>query len=235
MEVYLRNITGYDEALQSMYMSKRTWTPELMEQISLECDSSLNKNGRITTPTDSFTKRLNTLFKWGQVHPTMLRFMDFSFIVEGIHRGAQDDWDSHAKRFDNRIIRSSTRLADFNNEKSEYYKEKILTLDEVLNLLNVDLPNEFESNCKEYVRTTNGYILKSEQNNKDVKRGLYPLSIPSNFICKVNIPEFAHCVKERDINSNAAPELKEMVEELLNQLHDWCPYITREYLYDIKQ
>ena len=51
----------------------------------------------------------------------MLDFVTISVTVEGIHRAGQDDWDAHAKRFDNRIIRSSTRLADFSEgEMSDY-------------------------------------------------------------------------------------------------------------------
>ncbi len=53
----------------------------------------------------------------------MGRFLDFSFTVYNLHRAGQDDLDSHAKRMENRIIRSSTRLADFAaGEMSDYYK-----------------------------------------------------------------------------------------------------------------
>ena len=45
---------------------------------------------------------------------------------------------SHARRFDNRIIRSSTRLAEFSDgEMSDYYKGKIIPTDEALNILKV--------------------------------------------------------------------------------------------------
>ena len=33
MQVFLNNIMGTDDAIQSMFMSKRTWTPELREDI----------------------------------------------------------------------------------------------------------------------------------------------------------------------------------------------------------
>jgi hypothetical protein len=36
MKVYLNEITGMADALVSMYMSKRTWTPELDEEIREE-------------------------------------------------------------------------------------------------------------------------------------------------------------------------------------------------------
>ena len=36
MKVYLNEITGMADALVSMYMSKRTWTPELDKEIRTE-------------------------------------------------------------------------------------------------------------------------------------------------------------------------------------------------------
>ena len=33
MEVYLNNITGLGSAIESLYVSKRTWTPELRMKI----------------------------------------------------------------------------------------------------------------------------------------------------------------------------------------------------------
>ena len=37
MKVYLNEVTGLADALVSMYMSKRTWTRELEEEIRLDC------------------------------------------------------------------------------------------------------------------------------------------------------------------------------------------------------
>ena len=66
-------------------------------------------------------------------------------MTEGMHRGGQDDIDAHARRFDNRIIRSSTRLAEFSEgEMSDYYRGKIISTDEALNILNIDIPDSFE-------------------------------------------------------------------------------------------
>ena len=73
---------------------------------------------------------LAKLFKWGVKHYTMLRFIDLSFTVYGLHRAGQDDIDAHAMRMNNRIIRSSTRLADFSRgETSEYSADKIIPTD----------------------------------------------------------------------------------------------------------
>jgi thymidylate synthase ThyX len=220
-------------------MSKRSWTPEINEDIIETCDRVFDKRGFYEPltkkeDTDKVTDWLNKLFKWGRMHTTMLRFIDVSFTVEGLHRGAQDDFDSHAKRLDNRIVRSSTRLADFgSSEKSDYYSEKILTLDEALSELNISVPGILTHNGRTYIRTTNGYIDSDYVNNKDVKRGLYTLSIPSNFIFKCNLTELAHIIKERDCNSNAAPELKEMIEDICEQLHNIFPQLTKDYWYSV--
>ena len=77
------------------------------------------------------------LLRMGRRHITVLRFIDISIMTEGIHRGGQDDIDSHVKRFENKVIRSSTRLAEFNNEKSDYYEGKIMTTDEALKILKI--------------------------------------------------------------------------------------------------
>lgn len=239
MKVYLNNISRISDAIITMFMSKRTWTPELNQEIIETCDRVFDKQGKwevFTTKEDldKVNDWLNKLFKWGCKHTTMLRFVDMSFTVEGLHRGAQDDFDSHAKRLDNRIVRSSTRLATFGTEKSEFYEGKILTTDEVLYELGIEIPDELTYNGRKYVRTENGFIEEQFVNDKDVKRGLYMLSIPSNFIFKCNFTEWAHIVRERDCNSHAAPELREMVEQVCNNLQDIFPQLTKEYWYSIK-
>jgi thymidylate synthase ThyX len=154
-------------------------------------------------------------------------------MTEGIHRGGQDDIDSHAKRFNNRIVRSSTRLAEFGDEKSSYYKDKILTTDEAVKILNINLPDSIQYNGLTYVKTTNGYILEDMKDNKDVKRGLYMLSIPSNFVSQIDLCEFAHVYKERGEHGTANPEVKEWAESISNQLEEWFPQFNREFLMKI--
>lgn len=259
MKVYLNSITGMDDAIVSMYMSKRTWTRELEMRVREDYYKYTHRNGRLVDSEylleeyreeyEWFTKQLKTCFKWGKKHFTMLRFADVSFTVEGLHRGGQDDWDSHAKRFDNRIIRSSTRLATYEEgELSEWYKDKIIPTDIALVALGLSAPEKVYSykgkltthlseiehlEHQTFVKTANGYILEEMQNNKDVKRGLYMLSIPSNFLCKVNITELAHCIKERDDNGTANPEVKLFVEDLLRQITEWYPLMNRELFYEI--
>lgn len=244
MEVYLNRIDGWDDAILSMFYSKRTVTRELEKHIREAVYESTLHNPKYApigalAESDSRSEVedwLNKLFKWCPMHITMGRFLDFSFTVYGLHRAGQDDWDSHAKRFDNRIIRSSTRLADFSNgEMSDYYKDKIIPTDQALDILEIKLPGEIEFNGQTYVKSVNGYILKGMEDKKDVKRGLYMLSIPSNFIFKCNLTEFAHLYKERRQEGTANPEVKECCEKCVDLLEAASQgYINRELLMKIK-
>lgn len=139
-------------------------------------------------------------------------------------------------RMNNRIIRSSTRLADFsNNEMSSYYQNKIIPTDMALNCLGIDMPEEIEYNDNIYVRGVNGYILKGLEENKDIKRGLYMLSIPSNFLFRINCTEFAHIYKERGYHGGANPEVKDAVENMLTQLEDNSfGWINSDFLMKVK-
>lgn len=38
-------------------------------------------------------------------HHTLMKYIDIAFFTDGLHRGAQDDLDSHAIAFNNRITR----------------------------------------------------------------------------------------------------------------------------------
>ena len=239
MKVYLNEISGLWQAIVSMYMSKRTWTREREEEIMRLYEKNYMNFGKrfpyiSSRDSEEFNAVLEKLLKWAPKHITMTRFLDFSFTVEGLHRGAQDDFDAHAKRLENRILRSSTRLAKYGNEKSDWYKDKIITTDEALTLMDVHLPVEMMVDGKNYVRTFNGYVLEEHKNNKDVLRGLYMLSIPSNFTFRVNCTEFAHILKERDANSGAHPELKGCVEEMLRLITEQIPQLTREWFYSVR-
>lgn len=271
MEAYLNNIAGIDDAIVSMYISKRSLTREKEIMIRNYADrfltprGSLNKNlnGIIvsewdediercmalkfkqTMDFDHFSKKvrdeyeefqdmLNKVCNMGKHHITLLRFIDFSFMVYGLHRAGQDDWDAHTCRYNNRIIRSSTRLATFQDEKSDFYKEKILSTDQALKAISIDVPDEIVVDGKTYVKTTNGYILKEFKDDKDVKRGLYMLSIPSNFIFKVNLTEWAHVYKERRLGGAANPEVKQLAETIADLLNDAHPQFTRTLFEEIK-
>lgn len=234
------SITGFYGAFVSMFMSKRTWTPELDKEIKEVCDSVLDNNGKLCEKQDSenlekFNKWLGMLLRMGKRHITVLRYLDITIMTEGLHRAGQDDIDAHARRFDNRIIRNSTRLAVYEEgEMSNFYKDKVLTDGQVCKILGYELPNEIEYEGKTYVKSTNGYVLKEYENNKDVKRGLYMLGIPSNFISKINLCEWGHVFKERCADGGANPEVKEWAEQVMKQITEYHKEITRDYVLSIQ-
>ena len=241
MKVKVNSITGFEDAFVAMYISKRSWTPELDKEIRDVCKEVLDKNGNINTWTcssqslEKFNKWLGMLLRMGKKLITVLRYIDISIMTEGIHRAGQDDIDSHARRFDNRIIRGSTRLAEFEQgEMSDYYKGKVIPTDEALKILNIDIPDSFEMMGRTYVKSPNGYIREEYKNNKDVKRGLYMLSIPSNFISKINLCEWGHVFKERNKDGGANLEVKEWSEEVMRQISNIHTKITRDYVLSIE-
>ncbi len=241
MKVTVNSITGFEDAFVAMYISKRSWTPELDAEIRETCKNILGRDGRINpsaykSSIEKFNNWLSMLLRMGRKHITVLRYIDISIMTEGIHRAGQDDIDAHAKRFDNRIIRSSTRLAEFEeDEVSEYYKDKIITDAKALKcVLGIDMPEEIiYEDCK-YVKAPNGYVKEEYKNNKDVKRGLYMLSIPSNFISKINLTEFGHVFKERNEDGGANPEVKEWAESVVRQITEFHNQITRDYILTIE-
>jgi len=227
MKVYLNEISGLADAIVSLHMSKRTWSRAFELEVQEVCKKVLDERGAFketeSPEAEKFKKWMDMLAKWGWKHTTLLRYVDFSVTVEGMHRGGQDDWDAHAKRFNNRILRSSTRLASFGYEMSDWYKGKIISTDQALAHLKIEVPNQIEVEGQTYVKAINGYIQKDLADKQDVKRGLYMLSIPSNFIFKVDICEWAHVYKERNAQGTAHPEVKaccEAIADLLETAHE---------------
>lgn len=241
MNVIVNSITGFEDAFVAMYISKRTWTPKLDKEIRSTCDAVLDRNGRIIDGCDianleKFNKWLEMLLRMGRKHITVLRFIDVSIMTEGLHRAGQDDVDAHSRRFDNRIIRNSTRLAEFSDgEMSDYYKDKILTSEDALKIaLGINMPETIEYNGNTYFKSTNGYVKEEYKNDKDVKRGLYMLSIPSNFISKINLCEWGHVFGERNEDGNANPEVKQWAENVMRQITGMHQQITRGYVLSIE-
>lgn len=239
MNIYVNEITGIADAVVSMYMSKRSWTREKELDIRNTCERVLNRHGRINAEAseediNKYDAWISNLVKWGWHHITMLRFIDISVTVEGLHRAGQDDWDSHDMRFNNRIIRSSTRLANFGYEMSDWYNGKIVPTDMALEYLGIIAPEYIEKNGEKYVKTVNGYIREDLKDNSDVRRGLYMLSIPSNFIFKINLTEWAHVFKERNGQGTANPEVKMCCEAIADQIEEFQPKFNRELFVKIK-
>lgn len=237
MKVYLNEVTGMDDALVSMYMSKRTWTPELDERIRKDwwnCyyGGEPNEEEEYQRAYKETVNRIKAFLKYAWAHTTMLDFITVSATVQGIHRAGQDDWDAHVCRFNNRIIRASTRLADFSEgEMSDFYKGKILPTDIALKeVFNTVLPETFEKDGQEYVKVPNGYVVKGMENNRDIKRGLYMESIPSNFIFKVNMAQWAHVYRLRKKGGTANPEVQQLAEMLQDEIEKDMPWFNREFL-----
>lgn len=234
MKVYLNEITGLADALVSMYMSKRTWTRELEEQIRRDCkllnilsdDNSWHED--IKRRMD---KRIESFCKFAWKHITMLDFITLSVTVEGLHRAGQDDWDAHAYRFNNRIIRSSTRLADFGeDEMSDFYKDKIIPTETALEMLGIETPQTIEKDGQTFVLAQGGYVREDLKNNRDAKRGLYRMCIPSNFIFKINLAQWAHVYKMRNKDGSANPEVKEVAERIQDAVEEILPWFDREFI-----
>lgn len=233
MNVYLNEITGLADALTSMYMSKRTWTRELEEQI--RNDWFVYDLPGFELEHDRTDKRLNSFCKFAWKHTTMLDFITISVTVEGLHRAGQDDWDAHACRFNNRIIRSSTRLADFSeNELSDYYKDKVIPTESALDMLGIECPQTIDKDGTTFVKAQGGYVREDLVNNRDAKRGLYRLGIPSNFIFKCNLAQWAHVYKMRNKNGSANPEVKEVAERIQDAVEEILPWFDREFIEKIE-
>ena len=252
MKVTLNSISGIDDAICSIYISKGNLTEELEAEIRDEIFNNTDRNGFLLCRNNpelyadwvvaTIGNRFSAMLRIGKKHITVLRYIDLSFTIRDLHRGAQDDLDAHAQRFNNRIIRSSSRLAGVvPGAKSDYYKNKILTLDEALAMIGFEVPTEITLGTDVYVKTINGYIKKeyADKNNKehnDVERGLFMLSVPSNCIVRCNLCEFAHVYKMRNKDTHANPELKECIESLTSQVASALGFTQdgmRDYLMEI--
>ena len=242
MKVYLNEVTGLADALTSMYMSKRTWTRELEEQIRYDCKivDYLGACELSHVPAvlqeykdseNRMNKRIQSFCKFAWKHIAMLDFITLSVTVEGLHRAGQDDWDAHAYRFNNRIIRSSTRLADFGeDEMSDFYKDKIIPTETALAMLGIEIPQTIEEDGQTFVLAEGGYIREDLKDNRDAKRGLYRMCIPSNFIFKINLAQWAHVYKMRNKNGSANPEVKEVAERIQDAVEKVLPWFDREFI-----
>lgn len=242
MKIYLNEIVGIPDAMVTMMMSKGKWTRERELELRHMINEITNRDGSVRTdvPFDDerlihYNDEIANLVKWGWQHITLLKFVDMSITVDGLHRAGQDDWDAHAMRYWNRIIRNSTRVPSNPGEKlSEYYEDKIIPTDMALAMLGITTPDKIERDGVTYVRAFNGYIKEGMENVQDVKRGLYMLSFPSSFIFRVSLTEFAHVYKERNDGGHAHPEVKRCCEMIADAIEEFQPEFNRELLLRIK-
>lgn len=258
MSIELMEVSGIPHALAALKQSKRHYSVEdhledirFYREVSDERGFILPENELCADAAAKVVSDLTKLAKWGAGvdqgdagtwidagHETLLRYIDFTFVVENLHRGGMDDLDSHAKRFDNRIVRSSTRLGKYQqNEMSPWYVGKIHSVEDVCKALGYELPESTEIDGQEFVKSPGGYVRKDLADDNDALRGNYPLSIPMSAIMKIDLFDLRHVYKRRNIFTHANPELKEYIEDLANQIEQAIPYdlgklIRYDYAYD---
>ena len=260
MKFTLMEVRGLADACLALKMSRRSYTQEYEDKLrdaivlftnsttgfilngvsnwSKDCSSHFVTS--MKTEYDWFIDELNKIAKWGAGvgvdtsidagHETILRFIDFSIHVEGLHRGAMDDFDAHAMRMNNRIVRSSTRgNGAYNpNEISDWYKDKIIPAGNAIQAQNKTGFNTVSQNiividgvC--YKFTGDGYIREDLVENGDAQRGLYRLSIPMDCICKINLHDMRHIYMRRNKYTHASPELAYGIEMLADQIEEALP------------
>lgn len=159
-------------------------------------------------------------------HTTIGRFLDISCTVEGLHRGATDDFDAHACMLDNRIVRMSTRTNSPDSlVLSDFYKDKVIPVTEA----GLNLPETIGKNGSKYYLSRFGYVKEEYLKDYDVLRGLTPLGISNVFTFKCNITNWAHIVKLRRNGTHAAPELQEMIEAINAKILEMEPCLNSDF------
>jgi len=277
MQVHLYKISGYEDAIMALRMSKGkyySWekaqeiqqlvwlvtneqgflNSEQQYQQNLEsamwverertqCNSKVT--GNYKEDVAEF-KRLLGLTKNNAMgeftHHTLMKYIEISFFTEGLHRGAQDDLDSHAIAFNNRITRFSTRLAEISaNELSTWYNGKLIPFDEVINEAQElgyiqDMPDDWLRDGERYVRTPFGYVLEKfaqvpakNGRDRDVQRGLMPIGMASNALWKIDLFNLRYVYHMRGKRTKTHPELKEAMELLADQIEFYVPVFGEHF------
>lgn len=262
MKFYLYKVSGYEEAIMAIRMSKgKYYSWEKAQHVQDLVYAVTNKQGFLATP-EQYEANLRSL-GWKENHPkvtgnyeqdvkefkrllgmvmnhgmgefdhhTLIKYIDVSFFTDGLHRGGQDDLDSHAIAFNNRITRFSTRLAEIEEPKvSEWYQDKIIPFNDAFKLIgNVNLPEEIIVDGEVFKYTPFGYILKkfvdmSPKNGlrKDVFRGLIPLGYPGCGLWKCDLFNLRYIYFRRSKLTKANPELREGMEQLADQIEEKVP------------
>lgn len=266
MAITLTEVNGIAAAIVSLKQTKRTFSMEEYERIQKLIYDHSNYKGFIVPPDnhdgrnsqkyleehEEIIKFTDNLAKWGAGwhqkdagtwidagHETLLRYIDITFVVENCGYGTVADLDAHVMRFNNRIIRSSSRLAKYQElETSWWYQDKNLGLAEVADVIGLEFPEKFtDENGKVWVRAQNGYVPEGFDENGDYTRGNYPLHIPMNAICKINLFDLRHVYKRRNAYTHATQELRHDIESLADQVEAALPgclgkLVRYDYAYD---
>lgn len=170
-------------------------------------------------------------------HQTLMEYLDVTFITEGMHRGAQDDLDSHARSFNNRITRFSTRLAEIDRvELSEWYQGKVIPYDP--DILDIEPFIKVDGNI--YNATPFGYVLEKHAKvpakngfDKDVQRGLVPLGMASDAQWMIGASALRYVYKMRSKFTKTNPELKIAMEMLADELEKHFPVFGQHFRYEL--
>lgn len=260
MSIELMEVSGIPHALAALKQSKRHYSVEdhlidirFYREVSDERGFILPEDELCADAAAKVENDLTKLAKWGAGvgqkesgswidagHETLLRYIDFTFAITNVGYATMADLDSHAKRFDNRIVRSSSRLASYNETEScWWYEDKNLELGQVAEILGLEYPDTFEYNNLTWKRTANGYVPLGYENDKDIVRGNYPLHIPMSAVMRINFVDLRHVYMRRNLYTHATPELKVEIEDLANQIEIAIPYdlgklIRYDYAYDPK-
>jgi hypothetical protein len=216
MNIEIVEITGYVPAIASMYITNKNLDIGRLNDIKDVVSAATDRWGKVINSSPEFRGYMDKLSKYGikHEHETILDFIKISVFMEELHRGAQDNYDAHAKRMD--IIRSSTRAnkkSTTNPEISDWYKDKI----------------KFASNLKRFEDnegvmwepTPFGYVRSDLIKDNDTLRGLVPLSLASDNISTMSYRNWRHVYHLRRANTHAAPELQEAVELVRSNITKW--------------
>lgn len=232
-------ISGYIGAFSALYMTKKNCTAERMANIIEVVSGATTRQGFLIEDSpykDRFLKYLDNIIKYGMQHKheTLLDFIKITVVMKGLHRGAQDDYDAHARRMD--IIRTSSRYKEFEKapKLSDWYKDKVMLAVNIDNTV-VDtsvegslgfayLPEQFiDKDGTKWIKTQFGYVKEEWMEDGDALRGLVPLGISSDNTSNMSFRNWRHVYHLRRPGSHAAPELQLAVEEVRDELRAKMP------------
>jgi hypothetical protein len=240
MKAQVIEISGYTGAFMSLYMTGKNVDEARLKDILNTISCCTDRYGCLIDDNeyvmnkeeefDKFSSYMDKVIKYGiqHEHETLLDFIKITIFMQDLHRGAMDDYDSHAKRMD--IIRSSTRA----NKKSsggaaglsDWYADKVMTFDEMLEHNSMGdqiFEGEIELSDGVWIKTPWGYVREEYVNNPDVLRGLVPLGLACDNVSTVSYRNLRHIYHLRREGTHASPELQEAMEQVRDDLRIKCP------------
>lgn len=258
MEFKLIEITGLAQAITTLKISRRHYDvgehARIMDYVyrvtnpagfimhaATEASASIPSVKAFNYTRDEVLKELNKVAKYGagvgqeawkdDGHDTLLKYITFTFTTVGLHRGAQDDLDAHAKRFNSRIVRESTRGKGAYGDgelKSDWYKDTTRSVADMYRTIQGEEPpaQYTDQDGVSWTFTSNGYVrsdLIGSEDQGDYERGNYPMSFPSTAIWQIDLYELRHVYMRRNKFTHASPELRQGIESLADQIEEAIP------------